>query len=53
MVQDVCEDVPPTVDTFEPDPMFETGDWQLEVESRGWEKHIQALKDNFISDNRS
>ena len=47
--QDVCEDVPPTVDTFEPDPMFETGDWQLEVESRGWgESTFGALQDNFI-----
>ena len=47
--QDVCEDVPPTVDTFEPDPMFETGDWQLAVESRGWgESTFGALQDNFI-----
>ena len=47
--QDVCKDVPPTVVTFEPDPVFESGDWDLNVESRGWgETTIGALQDNFI-----
>ncbi len=48
-LQDVCEDVTPTVDTFEPDPEFETGDWMLNVEARGWgENTIGAFQDNFI-----
>ena len=48
-LQDVCEDVTPTVDTFEPDPEFETGDWMLDVEARGWgENTIGAFQDNFI-----
>ena len=47
--QDVCQDVTPTVDNFEPDPSFESGDWDLNVESRGWgETTIGALQDNFI-----
>ena len=47
-LQDVCEDVTPTVDTFEPDPEFETGDWMLNVEARGWgENTIGAFQDNF------
>ena len=42
------EDVPPTVDTFEPDPIFET-ETGNEVESRGWgESTFGALQDNFI-----
>lgn len=48
-LQDVCEDVTPTVDTFEPNPEFETGDWMLNVEARGWgENTIGAFQDNFI-----
>ena len=48
-LQDVCEDVTPTVDTFEPEPEFETGDWMLNVEARGWgENTIGAFQDNFI-----
>lgn len=47
--QDVCQDVTPTVENFEPDPVFESGDWDLNVESRGWgETTIGALQDNFI-----
>ena len=48
-LQDVCEDVPPAVDTFEPNPEFETGDWKLDVEARGWgENTFGAFQDNFI-----
>jgi hypothetical protein len=48
-LQDVCEDVTPTVETLEPDPEFETGDWMLDVEARGWgENTIGAFQDNFI-----
>ena len=48
-LQDVCEDVPPAVDTFEPSPEFETGDWKLEVGARGWgENTFGAFQDNFI-----
>ena len=32
------EDVTPTVDSFEPSPDFEVGDWKLDVEARGWGK---------------
>ncbi|MBL6732076.1 MAG: hypothetical protein ISP82_03880 [Candidatus Poseidoniaceae archaeon] len=47
--QDVCQDVTPTVENFEPDPSFESGNWDLNVESRGWgETTIGALQDNFI-----
>ena len=48
-LQDVCEDVTPTVDSFEPSPEFEVGDWKLDVEARGWgENTIGAFQDNFI-----
>ena len=48
-LRDVCEDVTPTVDSFEPSPEFESGDWMLNVEARGWgENTIGAFQDNFI-----
>ena len=48
-LQDVCEDVAPTVDSFEPSPDFEVGDWKLDVEARGWgENTIGTFQDNFI-----
>ena len=47
--QDVCQDVSPTVDKFEPDPVFELGDWELNVAARGWgETTAGVLQDNFI-----
>ena len=47
-VQDVCEDFT-KVDTFEPSPDFEFGDWKLDVEARGWgENTFDMFQDNFI-----
>ena len=48
-LQNVCEDVNPAVETFEPNPEFEVGDWNLDVEARGWgESTLGLLQDNFI-----
>ena len=49
-LQDVCEDVTPTVENFEPENnTFETGNWDLDVEARGWgETTVGAIQDNFI-----
>jgi len=47
--EDVCEDVSPTVYDFEPSPYFEYGNWDLEVEARGWgETTIGTFQDDFI-----
>ena len=46
---DVCEDVSPTVYDFEPSPSFEYGNWNLNVEARGWgETTIGTFQDDFI-----
>ena len=46
---DVCEDVSPTVYDFESSPVFEYGDWILDVEARGWgETTLGTFQDDFI-----
>ena len=46
--QDVCKDTD-EVAYMEPEPLFEEGDWELTVESRGWGETTAAVaQDNFI-----
>ncbi len=48
--QDVCEDVSPNVVTLESNSSFETGDWGLDVDARGWSDptDFTPFADNFI-----